>query len=290
MTGEACPWTVASVVCVAEVPTLALRPPDPTDSRDSLGPPDGPLVHCSRDDVPDGRARRGGRLPQSVRSGLLRRSLRPVPAAPDPRAGLPEPDRPVDPDPLRRRHPPPAGPALSVQDDNAAVDPRAARAALRPDRPLAAAAPSSTSTRPTTRASAVSCRRRSRRRASSRSSPVSSRWSTSSSTRREAHGDVDVVRDLAFPLPFAVISELLGMPEADRVRLREVSHSLVKLLEPIVAPDEIPGLLESGDRMDDHVARRSSGNAVNRPTTCSPHSSRSRTRVPCSTSRSSSTR
>jgi cytochrome P450 len=64
---------------------------------------------------------------------------------------------------------------------------------------------------------------------------------------------VDLIRGLAFPLPFAVISEMLGMPEADRVQLREWSHTLVKFLEPVVMPDEVPALIAAGDHMDAHL-------------------------------------
>ena len=34
---------------------------------------------------------------------------------------------------------------------------------------------------------------------------------------------MDVIADLAFPLPFTVISEMLGMPDADRDQLRDWS-------------------------------------------------------------------
>jgi cytochrome P450 len=64
---------------------------------------------------------------------------------------------------------------------------------------------------------------------------------------------VDLIRGLAFPLPFAVISEMLGMPETDRVQLREWSHTLVKFLEPVLLPDEIPALVAAGDHMDVHI-------------------------------------
>jgi cytochrome P450 len=49
-------------------------------------------------------------------------------------------------------------------------------------------------------------------------------------------GQVDLIEALAFPLPFAVISTMLGMPETDVTRLRELSHLIVKSLEPV--PDE----------------------------------------------------
>lgn len=66
-------------------------------------------------------------------------------------------------------------------------------------------------------------------------------------------GEMDVIADLAFPLPFAVISEMLGMPEHDRTELRAWSHTLVKSLEPIVVPDEFPEILDAGDHITAHV-------------------------------------
>jgi len=64
---------------------------------------------------------------------------------------------------------------------------------------------------------------------------------------------MDVIRDLAFPLPFAVISEMLGMPEADRDQLRAWSHTLVTTLEPLTTPDDLPELLAASDSMIEHV-------------------------------------
>ncbi|TCO49766.1 cytochrome P450 [Actinocrispum wychmicini] len=49
-------------------------------------------------------------------------------------------------------------------------------------------------------------------------------------------GSVDLVDELAFPLPFAIISQMLGMPPTDHVRVRELSGTLVKSLE--VADEE----------------------------------------------------
>jgi cytochrome P450 len=69
----------------------------------------------------------------------------------------------------------------------------------------------------------------------------------------EPDRSMDVIADLAFPLPFAVISELLGMPDHDRAELRAWSHTLVKSLEPIVVPEEVPGIMEAGDRLSEHI-------------------------------------
>ncbi|MFL6118663.1 cytochrome P450 [Actinophytocola sp.] len=49
---------------------------------------------------------------------------------------------------------------------------------------------------------------------------------------------VDLIEALAFPLPFAVISELLGTPPTDHVRLRELTGTVVRSLE-VVTDDEV---------------------------------------------------
>jgi cytochrome P450 len=50
-------------------------------------------------------------------------------------------------------------------------------------------------------------------------------------------GTVDLIEELAFPLPFAVISEMLGTPPTDHVRLRELSGTLVRSLEVVSDPE-----------------------------------------------------
>jgi cytochrome P450 len=52
----------------------------------------------------------------------------------------------------------------------------------------------------------------------------------------DAAGSVNLIDALAFPLPFTVISVMMGMPETDSERLRELSSVAVRSLEP--APDE----------------------------------------------------
>ena len=48
---------------------------------------------------------------------------------------------------------------------------------------------------------------------------------------------VDLVEALAFPLPFSVIAEMLGTPPADHERIRELSGTVVRSLEPVADPD-----------------------------------------------------
>ncbi|MBT2744897.1 cytochrome P450 [Lysobacter sp. ISL-42] len=50
-------------------------------------------------------------------------------------------------------------------------------------------------------------------------------------------GSVNLIDALAFPLPFAVISTMLGMPDSDPKRLLELTETLVLALEPVTLTD-----------------------------------------------------
>jgi len=67
--------------------------------------------------------------------------------------------------------------------------------------------------------------------------------------RAEAAGEFELIGDLAFPLPFAVITEMLGMPEANAAELREWSGTLVRSLEPIADPQLILAIADAGENM-----------------------------------------
>jgi len=58
-------------------------------------------------------------------------------------------------------------------------------------------------------------------------------------------GQVDLVDALAFPLPFAVIGEMLGTPPADHERIRQLSGTVVRSLEPVNDPDTARAIVEA---------------------------------------------
>ena len=70
-----------------------------------------------------------------------------------------------------------------------------------------------------------------------------------------ARGDatMEVIADLAFPLPFQVISEMLGMPEGDRALLRDWAHTLTLGLEPVLAQFHLDEIVDASDHMTEHV-------------------------------------
>ncbi len=54
--------------------------------------------------------------------------------------------------------------------------------------------------------------------------------------RAASAGGMELMDDLAFPLPFAVITDLLGMPDTDTAELRRLSGLVIRSLEPVVEP------------------------------------------------------
>lgn len=71
---------------------------------------------------------------------------------------------------------------------------------------------------------------------------------------RSGDGPVDLISELAFPLPFTVISEMLGMPEGDRAQLREWSHTVTQVLDPILAFQHAEAIFDAIDHMNAVVA------------------------------------
>jgi cytochrome P450 len=72
--------------------------------------------------------------------------------------------------------------------------------------------------------------------------------------RIEDDGTVDIIEALAFPLPFAVISTMLGMPEDNVGRLRELSGTIVRSLEPVPDADVVRAILAADIEMAERTA------------------------------------
>ena len=68
-----------------------------------------------------------------------------------------------------------------------------------------------------------------------------------------ANSGGDVVKELAFPLPFDVISEMLGMPESDKDQIAEWSGTIVKSLDPMLAIDAFAEIRAASDAMNAHI-------------------------------------
>jgi cytochrome P450 len=65
---------------------------------------------------------------------------------------------------------------------------------------------------------------------------------------------VDLVDALAFPLPFSVIAEMLGTPPADHERIRQLSGTVVRSLEPVADPALIQAILAADEEMSQIAA------------------------------------
>ena len=71
--------------------------------------------------------------------------------------------------------------------------------------------------------------------------------------RAEERGEMELIGELAFPLPFQVISEMLGMPEADSAQLREWSGTIVSGLEPNFDPEVVKGIIRASTAMSEFL-------------------------------------
>jgi cytochrome P450 len=67
----------------------------------------------------------------------------------------------------------------------------------------------------------------------------------------EAAGGGDVVAELAFPLPFDVISEMLGMPDTDKEQVATWSGAIVRTIDPMISDEQIRDAVVAQRKMDD---------------------------------------
>jgi pimeloyl-[acyl-carrier protein] synthase len=61
----------------------------------------------------------------------------------------------------------------------------------------------------------------------------------------EGMGEMDVISDLAYPLPVRVICEMLGVPNEDQQRIREWSRKIAPIIDPIVTAEAQTGIEEA---------------------------------------------
>jgi cytochrome P450 len=71
--------------------------------------------------------------------------------------------------------------------------------------------------------------------------------------RIEQAGQADVVAELAFPLPFTVISEVLGLPVTGQGQLRELAGTLALGLEPLASPERQAAVRAANEELTELV-------------------------------------
>jgi len=71
--------------------------------------------------------------------------------------------------------------------------------------------------------------------------------------RIEQAGQADVVAELAFPLPFTVISEVLGLPVTGQGQLRALAGTLALGLEPLASPERQAAVRAANEELTELV-------------------------------------
>jgi pimeloyl-[acyl-carrier protein] synthase len=66
-------------------------------------------------------------------------------------------------------------------------------------------------------------------------------------------GSLDIVADLAYPIPVTVICDLFGVPPDDRKQVREWSLDLIYTLDPMVAGDRLEKAADAGMAFRDYL-------------------------------------
>jgi cytochrome P450 len=73
--------------------------------------------------------------------------------------------------------------------------------------------------------------------------------------RNYARGEMDFITDFAAPMPARVISEILGLPEADIPKFTHHVYNLARSLSSAFSRDDVPELQDSAQELSDYVRR-----------------------------------
>ncbi len=65
--------------------------------------------------------------------------------------------------------------------------------------------------------------------------------------------EADLIEDFAFPLPLAVISDMLGMPEGDEASIRGWSQAITKAIDPSITEAEMEASVVASDAMCEYL-------------------------------------
>ena len=85
----------------------------------------------------------------------------------------------------------------------------------------------------------------------------------------EARGNLEIIDDLAYPLPFTVIAELLGIPISDLPLFRKWDREMAGANDPTLEPGTRRWWSASSERCEkeSNTCRTSSGNGSESPPT-----------------------
>jgi cytochrome P450 len=70
-----------------------------------------------------------------------------------------------------------------------------------------------------------------------------------------ARGELELIGDLAYPLPVIVIAEMLGVPSEDRAAFKRWSDELAALLEPFLLPGRVREVRRAFDELSRYFRR-----------------------------------
>jgi pimeloyl-[acyl-carrier protein] synthase len=74
--------------------------------------------------------------------------------------------------------------------------------------------------------------------------------------RARRTGRMDVIADLAFPLPATVISEMLGLPLEDHARVRRWAGALTRTLDPVVSEEDAAEIASASIDFDGYLSEQ----------------------------------